>query len=52
MTSLKRSSQRQRDLEISRLKGEEFEKHEADECIDRQRLEIETQPQLQKWEIQ
>ena len=53
MTSSKRSSQRQRDLEISRLKKEELEKqHEAELHIARQRLEIETQTHLQKLEIQ
>ena len=42
MTSSKRSSQRQRDLELSKLKREELEKqHEAKLCIARQRLEIE-----------
>ena len=42
MTSSKRSNQRQRDLELSRLKREELEKqHEAKLRIARQRLEIE-----------
>ena len=51
MTSSKRSTQRQRDLEISRHKREELEKqHEAELRIARQRLEIETQ--LRKLEIQ
>ena len=44
MTSSKRSSQRQRDLKLSRLKWEELEKqHEAKLRIARQRLEIEKQ---------
>ena len=52
-TSSKRSSQRQRDLEISRLKREELEKqHEAKLRIARQRLEIEKQTKLRKLEIE
>ena len=47
MTSSKRSSQRQRDLEISRRKREEHEKqHEAKLRIARQRFEIEKQKNL------
>ena len=53
MTSSKKSSQRQRQLEISRLKREELEKqHEAELRIARQRFEIEAQTQLRKLEIQ
>ena len=53
MTSSKRSSQRQRDLEILRFKREELEKqHEAELRIAGRLLEIETQTQLQKLEIQ
>ena len=49
MTSSKRSSQRQRDLELSRLKREELEKqHEAKLRIARQRLEIEKQTKLRE----
>ena len=47
MTSSKRPSQRQRDLEISRLKREELEKqHEANLRIARQRLEIDKKNQI------
>ena len=53
ITSSKRSSQRQRDLELSRLKREEFEKqHEAKLRIARQRLEIEKQTKLGELEIE
>ena len=53
MTSSKRSSQRQRDLELSRLKTEELEKqHEAKLRIARQRLEIEKQTKLPELEIE
>ena len=53
MTSSKRSSQRQRDLEISRLKREEVEKqHEAKLRIARQRLEIEKQTIFRELEIE
>ena len=53
MTSSKRSSQRHRDFEISRLKREELEKqHEAELCIARQRLEIKTLSQLRTLKIQ
>ena len=53
MTSSIRSSQRQRDLEISRIKREELEKqHELELRVARQRLENETQTQLQKVETQ
>ena len=53
MTSSKRPSQRQRDLEISRLKREELEKqHEAKLRIARQRLEIEKQTKLRELEIE
>ena len=53
MTSSKRSSQRQRDLELSRLKREELEKqHEAKLRIARQRLEIEKQTKLRELEIE
>ena len=53
MTSSKRSSQRQRDLEISRLKREKLEKqHEAKLRIARQRLEIEKQTKLRELEIE
>ena len=51
MTSSKRSSQRQRYFEISRLIREEPEKqHEAKLCIARQRLEIEKEMKLQEVE--
>ena len=53
MTSSKRSSQRQRDLELSRFKREELEKqHEAKLRIARQRLEIEKQTKLRELEIE
>ena len=53
MTSSKRSSQRQRDLELSRLKREELEKqHEAKLRIARQRLEVEKQTKLRELEIE
>ena len=53
MTSSKRSSQRHRDLELSRLKREELEKqHEAKLRIARQRLEIEKQTKLRELEIE
>ena len=53
MTSSKRSSQRQRDLELSRLKREELEKqHEAKLRTARQRLEIEKQTKLRELEIE
>ena len=53
MTSSKRPSQRQRDLEISRLKREELEKqNEAKLRIARQRLEIEKQTKLRELEIE
>ena len=53
MTSSKRSSQRQRDLELSRLKREELEKqHEAKLRIARQRLEIEKQTKMRELEIE
>ena len=53
MTSSKRSSQRQRDLELSRLKREELEKqHEAKLRIAKQRLEIEKQRKLGELEIE
>ena len=53
MTSSKRSSQRRRDLELSRLKREELEKqHEAKLRIARQRLEIEKQTKLRELEIE
>ena len=53
MTSSKRSSQRQRDLELSRLKREELEKQlEARLRIARQRLEIEKQTKLRELEIE
>ena len=53
MTSSKRSSQRQRDLELSRLKREELEKqHEAKLRIARQHLEIEKQTKLRELEIE
>ena len=53
MTSSKRSSQRQRDSELSRLKREELEKqHEAKLRIARQRLEIEKQTKLRELEIE
>ena len=53
MTSSKRSSQRQRELELSRLKREELEKqHEAKLRIARQRLEIEKQTKLRELEIE
>ena len=51
MTSSKRSSQRQHELEISKLKREETEKQdEAELCIAKQRLEIEKQMQLRELE--
>ena len=53
MTSSKRSSQRQRDLELSKLKREELEKqHEAKLRIARERLEIEKQTKLRELEIE
>ena len=53
MTSSKRSSHRQQDLELSRLKREELEKqHEAKLRIARQRLEIEKQTKLRELEIE
>ena len=53
MTSSKRSNQRQRDLELSKLKREELEKqHEAKLRIARQRLEIEKQTKLRELEIE
>ena len=53
MSSSKRSSQRQPDLELSRLKREELEKqHEAKLRIAKQRLEIEKQTKLQELEIE
>ena len=53
MISSKRSSHRQRDLELSRLKREELEKqHEAKLRIARQRLEIEKQTKLRVLEIE
>ena len=53
MTSSKRPSQRQQDLEISRLKREELEKqHEAKLRIARERLEIEKQTKLRELEIE
>ena len=52
MTSSKRSSQLQRDLELSRLKREELEKHETKLRIARQRLEIEKQTKLRELEIE
>ena len=53
MTSSKRSSQRQRDLKLSKLKREELEKqHEAKLRIARQRLEIERQTNLLELEIE
>ena len=53
MTSSKRSSHRQRNLEKSRLKKEELEKqHEAKLRIARQRLEIEKQTKLRELEIE
>ena len=53
MTSSKRSSQRQRDLELSRLKREELEnQHEAKFRIARQRLEIEKQTKWRELEIE
>ena len=52
-SSSKRSSQRQRDLELSRLKREELEKqHEAKLRIARQHLEIEKQTKLGELEIE
>ena len=51
MTSLKRSSQRQRDLEISRLERAELEKqHEAKLRTAKQRLEIEKQMKFRELE--
>ena len=53
MTSSKRSSQRQRDLELSKLKREELEKqHEAKIRIARQRLEVEKQTKLRELETE
>ena len=53
MTSSKRSSQRQRDLELSKLKREKLEKqHEAKLRVARQRLEIEKQTKLRELEIE
>ena len=53
MTSSKSSSQRQRDLELSKFKKEELEKqHEAKLRIARQRLEIEKQTKLRELEIE
>ena len=53
MTSSKGSSQRQRDLELSKIKREEIEKqYEAKLRIARQRLEIEKQTKLQELEIE
>ena len=53
MTSSKRSSHRQRDLELSSLKREELEKqHEAKLRIARQRLEIDKQSKLRELEIE
>ena len=53
MTSSKKSSQRQRDLELSKLKKEELEKqHEAKLRIARQRLEIEKKTKLRELEIE
>ena len=53
MTSSKRSSQRQRDLELSKLKREGLEKqHEAKLRIARQRLEIEKQTKFPELEIE
>ena len=53
MSSSKRSSQRQGDLELSRLKREELEKqHEAKLRVARQRLEIEKQTKLREPEIE
>ena len=52
MSSSKRSSQRQGELELSRLKLEEVEKqHEAMLRIARQRLEIVKQTKLRELEI-
>ena len=52
MTYSKRSSQRQLELESSRLKREELEKqHEVQLRIARQRLENESQTRLRKLEI-
>ena len=52
MSSSKRSSQRQRDLELSRLKREELgKKHEAKLRILKQRLDIEKQMKLRELEI-
>ena len=53
MTFSKRSSQRQRDFELSILKREELEKqHEAKLRIAKQRLEIEKQTKLRELEIE
>ena len=53
MTSSKRSSHRQRDLELSKLKREELEKqHEAKLRLARQRLEIEKQTKLRELEFE
>ena len=53
MTSSKRSSQRQRDLELSRLIREQFEKqHKVKLHIAKQRLGIEKQTKLRELEIE
>ena len=53
MTSSKNSSQRQRDLELSKHKRGELEKqHEAKIRIARQRLEVEKQTKLRELEIE
>ena len=53
MTSAKRSSHCQRDLELSELKREELEKqHEAKLRIARQHLEIEKQTKMRELEIE
>ena len=53
MTSSKRSSQRQRDLELSRLKKEELEKqHEAKLRVAKQYLEIENQTKTRDLEVE
>ena len=53
ITSSKKSSQRQRDLELSKLKRQELEKqHEAKLRIARQHLEIEEQTNLRDLEIE
>ena len=52
MSSSKKSSQRQRDLELSRFKREELEKqHEAKLRVARQRLEIEKQRNCENWKL-